>query len=87
MGVVDEGPRAPSGKGGFVGLASKFAPLICMLHPNSKRANILKAALRRRRIANVRQLFKSGSVFDVLHWRVRNLQTKVSIIQALFKLQ
>jgi len=34
-----------------------------VLHPNSKRANILKAALRRRRISKALYLFKGGSVF------------------------
>jgi len=33
------------------------------------------------------QLFKGGSVFDALHWRMHYFQTKMSIIQALFKLQ
>ena len=55
--------------------------------PNSKSANILKASLRRSPNANALQLFKSSSVFDALYRRVRYLQTKVSIIQALFKLQ
>jgi len=58
-----------------------------MLHPNSKSANILKVALQRRRISKALQLFKGGSVFDALHRRVHYFQKKVSIIQALFKLQ
>jgi len=58
-----------------------------MLQPNSKNANILKAALCRRHISKALQLFKGGTVFDALHRRVHYFQTKVSIIQALFKLQ
>jgi len=40
-----------------------------VLHPNSKSANILKAALRRCRISKVRQLFKGSAVFYALHRR------------------
>jgi len=47
----------------------------------------LKAAFRRRRIVNALQVFKGGSVFDAVHRRVRYFQTKMSIIQALFKSQ
>jgi len=37
------------------------------LHPSSKSANILKAALRSRRISKALQLFKGGLVFDAVH--------------------
>jgi len=49
----------------------------CTLRPNSKSANILKAAFRSHRIENALQVFKSGSVFDALHWRVRYFQMSV----------
>jgi len=58
-----------------------------LLHPNSKNANILNAALLRHDISKALQLFKGSSVFDALHQRVPYFQTKMSIIQALFKLQ
>ena len=43
--------------------------------------------LLRHDISKALHLFKIGSVFDALHQRVRYIQMKVSIIQALFKLQ
>jgi len=48
-----------------------------MLHSNPKSANILKAALQSRRTSKALQLFKGGAVFDALHQRVRNFQTKM----------
>jgi len=57
------------------------------LHPISKSVNILQVAFQRHHISKALQLFKGGAVFDALHWRVRYFQMKVSVIQALFKLQ
>jgi len=47
------------------------------LHPNSKSANILKAALQGHRISKALLLFRGSSVFDALHWRVCYFQTSV----------
>jgi len=48
------------------------------VHPNSKSANILKAAPQRCRISKMLQLFKGGAVFDALHQRVCYFPMSVS---------
>jgi len=54
----------------------------CMLHRNSKIATISKVALRRHHISKALQLFRGGTVFDVLHQWVCYFQMKVSLIVA-----
>jgi len=62
-------------------------PLEGALYAKSKNTNVLKAALQRCCIPNAFQLFKGSTGCHGLHRKMRYLQTKVSIIQAQFKLQ
>ena len=77
--VMAGGPRAPSRTDGFGRFGVLIHPIslngvFSTLHPNSKSAHILKAALQRRRISKALWLFKGNSVFDALR--------RLSIIQA-----